>query len=234
MVLDGAPEWPTPSVRCCPTLAGKGASSISGCGFGWFCRFAREAGRGREVLGRRPSPPNMAGAGGRREDGPRMPAVTYRQADLETPRPAGGARSETVYSSLTLHYLEKPRCVVQDGPSPRWCRGAASSFRPSTHSIPSPAPTYLDEGPAHEPTGWPRGVVKQHRAPGSRPISNLLIGRGLHPSQSRGMGTEPRPRSPPHPEMEDRSSGGRRSCWCRPGPRPGVGPPGAPLHATVD
>ncbi len=40
--LEGAPEWPV--VRSLlPDLTGRDIADL-GCGFGWFCRFAREQG----------------------------------------------------------------------------------------------------------------------------------------------------------------------------------------------
>jgi SAM-dependent methyltransferase len=46
--LDGAPEWPSLKSML-PGLYGARVVDL-GCGFGWFCRFAREAGAA-EVLG---------------------------------------------------------------------------------------------------------------------------------------------------------------------------------------
>jgi nicotinamidase/pyrazinamidase len=72
-----------------------------GCGFGWFCRWAREAGAA-QVLGLDVSEKMLARARETTSDR----AVTYRQADLETldlPTEA----FDLVYSSLTLHYIEK-------------------------------------------------------------------------------------------------------------------------------
>jgi hypothetical protein len=40
--LDGAPEWPTLRSML-PDATGKRVVDL-GCGFGWFCRWAREAG----------------------------------------------------------------------------------------------------------------------------------------------------------------------------------------------
>ncbi|MGE5152271.1 MAG: SAM-dependent methyltransferase, partial [Rhodospirillaceae bacterium] len=40
--LDGAPEWPTLKSML-PDVKGKRVVDL-GCGFGWFCRWAREAG----------------------------------------------------------------------------------------------------------------------------------------------------------------------------------------------
>lgn len=46
--LDGAPEWPAIR-RILPDLQGKSVVDL-GCGYGWFCRSAREQGAA-DVLG---------------------------------------------------------------------------------------------------------------------------------------------------------------------------------------
>ena len=46
--LDGAPEWPALRALI-PALQGCSVVDL-GCGYGWFCRWAREAGAAR-VLG---------------------------------------------------------------------------------------------------------------------------------------------------------------------------------------
>lgn len=38
--LDGAPEWPTIQAML-PSLQGKNILDL-GCGYGWFCRYARD------------------------------------------------------------------------------------------------------------------------------------------------------------------------------------------------
>ena len=97
--LDGAPEWPTIKSML-PKLAAARVVDL-GCGFGWFCRWAREAGAA-SVLGLDVSANMLARA---RETTP-DPAIVYRQADLETLElPA--ASFDLAYSSLTLHYIEK-------------------------------------------------------------------------------------------------------------------------------
>lgn len=42
--LDGAPEWPA-LCALLPDLNGKRIADL-GCGYGWFCRYALEAGAG--------------------------------------------------------------------------------------------------------------------------------------------------------------------------------------------
>lgn len=96
--LDGAPEWPT--IRSIlPDLQGKKVADL-GCGYGWFCRSAREQGAA-QVLGMDLSEKMLGKAKEMTDD----PAITYRQQDLEALQlPA--ASFDLVYSSLTLHYIE--------------------------------------------------------------------------------------------------------------------------------
>lgn len=96
--LDGAPEWPT--IRSIlPDLQGNKVVDL-GCGYGWFCRSAREQGADR-VLGMDLSEKMLGKAKEMTED----PAIEYRQQDLEALQlPA--ASFDLVYSSLTLHYIK--------------------------------------------------------------------------------------------------------------------------------
>jgi ubiquinone/menaquinone biosynthesis C-methylase UbiE len=96
--LDGAPEWPT-ILSILPDLQGKKVVDL-GCGYGWFCRSAREQGAA-QVLGMDLSEKMLGKAKEMTED----PAIEYRQQDLEDLQlPA--ASFDLVYSSLTLHYIE--------------------------------------------------------------------------------------------------------------------------------
>src|SRR5882672_2392153 len=74
--LDGMPEWPTLKAML-PDLKGLRVVDL-GCGFGWFCRWAREAGAA-EVLGLDVSANMLARA---RETTPDK-AIAYERADLE-------------------------------------------------------------------------------------------------------------------------------------------------------
>lgn len=96
--LDGAPEWPT--IRSIlPDLQGKKVVDL-GCGYGWFCRSAREQGAD-QVLGMDLSEKML----GKAKEMTKDPAIEYRQQDLEALQlPA--ASFDLVYSSLTLHYIE--------------------------------------------------------------------------------------------------------------------------------
>ncbi|HKD24175.1 MAG TPA: class I SAM-dependent methyltransferase, partial [Rhizomicrobium sp.] len=96
--LAGAPEWPQLRAML-PPLQGLDVLDL-GCGFGWFCRWAREQGAAR-VLGHDVSEKMLARAREMTTDA----AVVYDIADLETLElPA--AQFDLVYSSLTLHYIE--------------------------------------------------------------------------------------------------------------------------------
>ena len=98
--LDGAPEWPALRALL-PDLRGLRVLDL-GCGYGWFCRWARESGAAR-VVGIDVSERMLQRA---RRDGP-ADAIEYRRADLEDvdlPR----ASFDLVYSSLAFHYLTRP------------------------------------------------------------------------------------------------------------------------------
>ncbi|WBF46511.1 class I SAM-dependent methyltransferase [Serratia rubidaea] len=95
--LDGAPEWA--SIReILPALQGKNVIDL-GCGYGWFCRYAREQGAD-EVLGIDLSHKMLEKAQSMTDDA----AIRYQQQDLETVQ-LPTAHADLVYSSLTLHYI---------------------------------------------------------------------------------------------------------------------------------
>ncbi|HEY8290186.1 MAG TPA: class I SAM-dependent methyltransferase, partial [Acetobacteraceae bacterium] len=95
--LDGAPEWP--ALRSLlPDPRGMNVLDL-GCGFGWFCRWAREHGAS-SVLGVDVSEKMLARGKATTPDR----AIIYTQADMETlvlPPAAFGL----AYSSLALHYI---------------------------------------------------------------------------------------------------------------------------------
>jgi ubiquinone/menaquinone biosynthesis C-methylase UbiE len=181
--LDGAAEWPSLQALL-PDLAGRDVLDL-GCGFGWFCRWARAAGAG-QVLGIDVSENMLARARAMTED----EAITYANADMETlDLPASAF--DLVYSSLALHYiadLDGLMAQVQGALVPggslvfsvehpiytapaaaRWSEGAGGRKT-------WPVDRYLDEGP--RTTDWlAKGVIKQHRTIAT--YLNLLIRLGF-------------------------------------------------------
>jgi SAM-dependent methyltransferase len=166
--LDGAPEWPTLR-NMLPDLHGLRVLDL-GCGFGWFCRFARQQGAA-SVLGIDVSERMLA----RAKAGTSDPAISYQRADLEelTLVPAG---FDFAYSSLALHYIEKLERLLACVHT-ALAQGAAFVFSVE-HPISTapadpgwldadgrktwPVDRYLEEGP--RTTDWiTKGVIKQHR-----------------------------------------------------------------------
>jgi ubiquinone/menaquinone biosynthesis C-methylase UbiE len=167
--LDGAPEWPALRALL-PDLRGLQVLDL-GCGFGWFCRWARQMGAAH-VLGIDVSEKMLDRSRATTQD----TAITYTRADmeqLELPL----ASFDLVYSSLALHYIqgleelmsEVSRALVPGGrlvfsvehpiftapTNANWWLDAAG------HKT-WPIDRYLDEGPRS--TDWlAKGVIKQHR-----------------------------------------------------------------------
>jgi ubiquinone/menaquinone biosynthesis C-methylase UbiE len=181
--LDDAPEWPALQALL-PDLHGRQILDL-GCGFGWFCRWARENGAAH-VLGIDVSEKMLAQASATAPDS----AITYTRADMEQPE-LPPASFDLVYSSLALHYIanldgllsQVHRSLVQGGSlifsvehpiytaptDPNWLVDAAGrKVWPVDH--------YLDEGPRS--TDWlAKGVIKQHRTIGT--YLNLLLRSGF-------------------------------------------------------
>jgi len=181
--LAAAPEWPALRAML-PDVRGLRIVDL-GCGFGWFCRWAREAGAA-EVLGLDISEKMLAGARSATSDA----AIAYQQADLATLELEKG-RFDLAYSSLALHYIEDVArlmgvvhaALVPGGHfvfstehpifmaprKPEWQVDAEGR-----HSW--PVDSYLAEGPRS--TEWfTPGVVKYHRTLGT--TINHLIGAGF-------------------------------------------------------
>ena len=182
--LDGAPEWSALRAML-PDLRGLRVIDL-GCGFGWFCRWAREQGA-IEVLGIDVSEKMLARARSETAD----EAITYRRADMEQ-LALPPARFDLAYSSLALHYVEHlqellaelHRALIPGGclvfsvehplftapAEPGWSMTAAGSRAWALNG-------YLDEGPRS--TDWlARGVIKQHRMLGT--YLNVLLGCGFN------------------------------------------------------
>ena len=167
--MDAAPEWPALRALL-PDLHDVAVLDL-GCGFGWFCRWARQQGAAH-VLGIDVSEKMLTQAAAATSD----TAITYIRADLEQIELPERAFS-LVYSSLALHYVENLdglvaatyRSLVPGGsfvfsvehpiftaPSePGWSLNSAGRKA-------WPVDGYLDEGPRS--TDWlAKGVIKQHR-----------------------------------------------------------------------
>ncbi len=176
--LDGAAEWPTlrgmlPDLKDCRVLD-------LGCGFGWFCRWARKAGAA-SIAGVDVSEKMLDRARSATTDA----AIAYQQADLETFEIAPGAFG-LIYSSLTFHYLEKlPRLIKQVFGGLAAGGHLVFSVEHPIYTAPStpkwsdrtwPLDGYLDEGP--RTTDWlTTGVVKRHRTVAT--YVNLLLDAGF-------------------------------------------------------
>jgi len=181
--LDGAPEWPTLRALL-PDLRGRKVLDL-GCGYGWFCRWARENGAAA-ILGIDVSEKMLARAAATTQD----EAIRYERADLEQLE-LPPAAFDLVYSSLAPHYVKDldrlmaqvHRALVPGGSlvfsaehpiytapaAPGWSQDAAGR---KTWRIDG----YLDEGPRS--TDWlTKGVIKQHRTVAT--YLNMLLRLGF-------------------------------------------------------
>jgi ubiquinone/menaquinone biosynthesis C-methylase UbiE len=181
--LEGAAEWPTVKAML-PPMAGLRVVDL-GCGFGWFCRWARAAGAA-QVLGLDVSENMLARARATTPD----TAITYERADLEQlTLPAGSF--DLAYSSLALHYIAKLEPLLEAVHRALMPGGRlVFSIEHPLYTAPTrpgwvedgtgqktwPLDRYLDEGPRR--TDWlAKGVIKQHRALAT--YLNRLIGSGF-------------------------------------------------------
>lgn len=181
--LSGAAEWPTMRTLL-PDLTGRRIVDL-GCGFGWFCRYAREQGAAH-VLGIDVSERMLARAAELTTDR----EIEYRRSDLE--HLSLPERSfELAFSSLALHYVADVRRLLAT---------VARALTPGGHLVwsvehpiftaPShpgwavgsgggntwPVDRYFAEGPRE--THWlAEGVIKQHRTLAT--YLNALTGAGF-------------------------------------------------------
>ena len=167
--LDGAPEWPTLRALL-PELCGLNVLDL-GCGFGWFCRWARQQGAA-QILGIDVSEKMLAQARAATDDA----AISYIRADMEHLE-LSLESFNLVYSSLALHYIqhlnelmsEVYRSLVPGGSlvfsveHPMVTAPADPNWSVNTAGRKTwPIDSYLDEGPRS--TDWlAKGVIKQHR-----------------------------------------------------------------------
>jgi SAM-dependent methyltransferase len=171
--LAAAPEWPALQAFL-PPVPGARVLDL-GCGFGWFARWAIEAGAAN-VLGIDISANMLARALELTESD----AITYRQGDLES-LAMDEPPFDLVYSSLAFHYIEDFGKLARG--MAEWLRPGGRLVFSVEHPIftaPStqefiegpdgrpawPLNRYLDEGP--RVTAWlAPGVVKYHRTIGT-------------------------------------------------------------------
>lgn len=193
--LGAAPEWPVLRALL-PNMRGRRVLDL-GCGYGWFCRWARENGAAH-VEGIDVSEKMLARARSMTND----PSIVYSKADLErVALPA--AAFDVAYSSLALHYIvdldwllaEVHQSLIPGGrlifsvehpiytaPSrPGWSVDEAGTKT-------WPIDGYLDEGP--RTTDWlSRGVIKQHRTLAT--YLNLLLRLGYKLTHIEEWGPAP-------------------------------------------
>lgn len=181
--LDSAPEWPALRAML-PALQGKSVLDL-GCGYGWFCRWAADAGAAR-VLGVDVSEKMLAQA---RRMGSHA-AVEYARLDLEQ-LALPPASYDLIYSSLAFHYVEgfdallaAIRQSLQPGGKlvfsiehpvfmaprqPGWLTDGQGRKR-------WPVDSYQQQGPRVSDWLAP-GVIKQHRTLGT--TINALLHAGF-------------------------------------------------------
>jgi len=181
--LAGAAEWPAMQALL-PDLRALKIVDL-GCGFGWFCRWAREQGAAL-VLGLDVSENMLSRARLATSD----TAITYEPTDLER-LSLPDAMFDLAYSSLALHYIQDiagvfatvHRALVPGGhlvfsiehPIYMAPRRPEWAIDPHGHKI-WPLNQYSVEGP--RTTNWlAEGVVKQHRTLGT--TLNQLIHSGF-------------------------------------------------------
>lgn len=181
--LKGAPEWAS-IAKMLPKMEGLNVIDL-GCGYGWFCREARERGA-KHVLGLDISEKMLNKAKEMTSDS----EIDYRQEDLEKLKLPGNTY-DLVYSSLTLHYIENLsellKTIYQS-----LIPGGYFIFT-AEHSIYTAPkhPGWINDKEGHK--SWPvnnyqiegrrvtnwlvEGIIKQHRMIGS--YLNLLIEQGF-------------------------------------------------------
>jgi len=178
--LAGAAEWPALRAML-PDVRGLRVLDL-GCGFGWFCRWARQQGAD-DVVGIDVSEKMLARARADTDD----PAITYTRADMEH-LALSPSSFDLVYSSLAFHYVEGLDRLLGEVHSALVPGGhLVFSVEHPIYTAPTdpgwsvdaagrktwPVDRYLDEGPRS--TDWlTKGVIKQHRSIAT--YVNVLLG----------------------------------------------------------
>lgn len=165
--LDGMAEWPAMRALL-PGLGGKRVVDL-GCGYGWFSRFARDA--GATVLALDVSEKMLA----RAREMTAGPGIDYRRADLDA-LDLPPASFDLAWSALAFHYLANfdallatvHRALVPGGTlvasveHPLFTAPTRPGWIARDGGQAWPVDSYLVEGP--RTTAWlAAGVVKQHR-----------------------------------------------------------------------
>ena len=181
--LAAAPEWPALRAML-PDMRGRRIVDL-GCGFGWFCRWARDQGAA-EVLGLDLSEKMLARARSMTSDA----AIRYSRADLATLELEKSC-FDLAYSSLTLHYIEDVApllaqvhaALVPGGQfvfsteHPIFMAPRKPGWQVDADGRSSwPVDSYLAEGPRSTEWFMP-GVIKHHRTLGT--TINALIAAGF-------------------------------------------------------
>ncbi len=193
--LNGAPEWPAIK-KMLPDLKGLRVIDL-GCGYGWFCRSAREQGAA-EVMGLDLSQKMLNKAKSMTHD----EAISYRLANLESLELAENSY-DLAYSSLALHYIVNlPQLLktiynslvsggylVFSAEHPIFTAPKHQGWIVDVQGQKSwPVNSYQAEG--QRITHWlAEGVVKQHRMLGT--YINLLIDQGFTISHLEEWGPTP-------------------------------------------
>ena len=190
--LDGAPEWPALKAML-PDLTGTSVIDL-GCGYGWFCRVARELGA-CDVTGVDISEKMLARAAELTDD----TQIHYQRSDLESLQLRENSL-DLVYSSLALHYL--PELDALFARVQRALKPGGSLVFSMEHPIYTCATRqgwltddsgerfwgvnhYQDEG--KRVSNWlAEGVIKYHRTLGT--TLNALIKAGLTISEVNEWG----------------------------------------------
>lgn len=181
--LDGAPEWPAIS-KILPSLARCNIVDL-GCGYGWFCRYARSQGAAN-VLGLDVSAKMLNRAKEMTADD----SIIYRQEDLEHTK-LPHQMYHLAYSSLALHYIKALPALLTSVYDALLPGGSFifSAEHPIYTAPKQPGWLVADDGQKSWPvnsyqtegervTNWlTEGVIKQHRTLGT--YINLLIEHGF-------------------------------------------------------